>query len=114
MIILIMKLKYLICKTSVLSNYCKDNINAHAKAIHIAKSLEKPNTQPKLVNKYVLSPLERTLGTTESQLTIKDSDFGLRPVRILNCYRQSLHPNIKVVGCFKMLQADYNGETPIL
>ena len=34
---------------------------AHAKAIHIAKSLKKPTAQPKLVNKYVFATAERTI-----------------------------------------------------
>jgi hypothetical protein len=34
---------------------------AHAKAIHIAKSLKKPAARPKLVNKYVFATAERTI-----------------------------------------------------
>lgn len=34
---------------------------ARAKAIHIAKSLKKPTTRPKLVNKYVFAAAERTV-----------------------------------------------------
>ena len=34
---------------------------AHAKAIHITKSLKKPAARPKLVNKHVFTTAERTI-----------------------------------------------------
>jgi len=36
-------------------------MKANAKAIHIAKSLEKPTARPKLVNKYVFANADRTI-----------------------------------------------------
>ena len=49
---------------------------AHAKAIHIAKSLEKPTARPKLVNKYVFATAGRTIEIEKPAANKKYTAFG--------------------------------------